>query len=280
MCVVACTVCQHIRILDALVPTPTISHWTKADRVLGAPIRPTGRVRVFWHFSCHLTSPHSSYPRGYHGPFGARAAPVRYRGLRSGFEPSGLDRPGRLPHQQGLCEAARLGLQDGSPQLPKSCWFLLLSKIQNLFSSFRVSVPAVRWGASNAFIMLDPAVSGAHEYETQADAQASLVAAPCCPWHAPRVSRLAGRSCLSTTRMTRMTRPSLPVACAPCAAAPFLLGRVKLQRAKKLLPQRAWKQQTRRCQMGRRSRLSTAFRKCSLSTARATKLSLNRWKLN
>ena len=145
MCVVACTVCQHIRILDVLVPTPTISHGTKADRVLGAPIRPTGRVRVFWHFSCHLTSPHSSYPRGYHGPFGARAAPVRYRGLRSGFEPSGLDRPGRLPHQQGLCEAARLGLQDGSPQLPKSCWFLLLSKIQNLFSSFRVSVPAVRW---------------------------------------------------------------------------------------------------------------------------------------
>ena len=31
-------------------------------------------------------------------------------GLRSGFEPSGLDRPGRLP-QQGLCEA-RLGYQD------------------------------------------------------------------------------------------------------------------------------------------------------------------------
>ena len=25
-------------------------------------------------------------------------------GLTSGFEPSGLDRPGRLPHQQGLCQ--------------------------------------------------------------------------------------------------------------------------------------------------------------------------------
>ena len=37
-------------------------------------------------------------------------------GLRSGFEPSDLDRPGRLPHQQGLCEA-RLGYRDGSPQL-------------------------------------------------------------------------------------------------------------------------------------------------------------------
>ena len=37
-------------------------------------------------------------------------------GLRSGFEPSGLDRPGRLPHQQGLCEA-RLGYRDGSLQL-------------------------------------------------------------------------------------------------------------------------------------------------------------------
>ena len=37
-------------------------------------------------------------------------------GLRSGFESPGLDRPGRLPHQQGLCEA-RLGYRDGSPQL-------------------------------------------------------------------------------------------------------------------------------------------------------------------
>jgi len=36
--------------------------------------------------------------------------------LRSGFEPPDLDRPGRLPHQQGLCEA-RLGYQDESPQL-------------------------------------------------------------------------------------------------------------------------------------------------------------------
>ena len=30
---------------------------------------------------------------------------TRHSGLRSGFESSGLDRPGRLPHQQGLCEA-------------------------------------------------------------------------------------------------------------------------------------------------------------------------------
>jgi len=37
-------------------------------------------------------------------------------GLRSGFDPPDLDRPGRLPHQQGLCEA-RLGYRDGSPQL-------------------------------------------------------------------------------------------------------------------------------------------------------------------
>ena len=27
-------------------------------------------------------------------------------GLKSGFEPPDLDRPGRLPHQQGLCEAS------------------------------------------------------------------------------------------------------------------------------------------------------------------------------
>jgi hypothetical protein len=33
-----------------------------------------------------------------------------------GFEPSDLDRPGRQPHQQGLCEA-RLGCRDGSSQL-------------------------------------------------------------------------------------------------------------------------------------------------------------------
>ena len=39
-------------------------------------------------------------------------------GLRSGFDPPDLDRPGtgRLPHQQGLCEA-RLGYQDESPLL-------------------------------------------------------------------------------------------------------------------------------------------------------------------
>jgi hypothetical protein len=37
-------------------------------------------------------------------------------GLRSGFDPPDLERPGRLPHQQGLCEA-RLGYRDGSPQL-------------------------------------------------------------------------------------------------------------------------------------------------------------------
>jgi hypothetical protein len=37
-------------------------------------------------------------------------------GTRSGFESPGLDRPGRLPHQQGLCEA-RLGYRDRSPQL-------------------------------------------------------------------------------------------------------------------------------------------------------------------
>jgi len=37
-------------------------------------------------------------------------------GLRNGFEPPGLERPGRLPHQQGLCEV-RLGCrgQDESP---------------------------------------------------------------------------------------------------------------------------------------------------------------------
>jgi len=34
-------------------------------------------------------------------------------GLRSGFDPPDLDRPGslRLPHQQGLCEAARGSLK-------------------------------------------------------------------------------------------------------------------------------------------------------------------------
>ena len=37
-------------------------------------------------------------------------------GLRGDFDPPDLDRPGRLPHQQGLCEA-RLGYRDGSPQL-------------------------------------------------------------------------------------------------------------------------------------------------------------------
>ena len=46
-----------------------------------------------------------------------QSSPLRLLGLglRSGFEPSGLDRPGRLPHQQGLCEA-RLGYRDRSPK--------------------------------------------------------------------------------------------------------------------------------------------------------------------
>ena len=42
-----------------------------------------GRVPVFWHFACHLTSPSSPYSRGYHAPFGAGAAPVRYRAVRA-----------------------------------------------------------------------------------------------------------------------------------------------------------------------------------------------------
>jgi len=46
---------------------------------------------------------------------GGEAAAGRL-GLRSGFEPPDLDRPGRQPHQQGPCEA-RLGCQDESPQL-------------------------------------------------------------------------------------------------------------------------------------------------------------------
>ena len=44
-------------------------------------------------------------------------------GLRSGFESPGLDRPGRLPHQQGLCEA-RLGYRDGPGHPGKSQEFL------------------------------------------------------------------------------------------------------------------------------------------------------------
>ena len=42
---------------------------------------------------------------------------VTVTGLRSGFDPPDLERLGRLPHQQGLCEAARLGYRDRSPQL-------------------------------------------------------------------------------------------------------------------------------------------------------------------
>ena len=41
---------------------------------------------------------------------------TRVSGLKGGFEPPDLDRPGRLPQQQGLCEA-RLSYRDGSPQL-------------------------------------------------------------------------------------------------------------------------------------------------------------------
>ena len=41
-------------------------------------------------------------------------------GLESGFEPTDLDRPGRLPQQQGPCEA-RLGYRDGSPLYDHHC---------------------------------------------------------------------------------------------------------------------------------------------------------------
>jgi hypothetical protein len=47
---------------------------------------------------------------------GSRSVLPSDLGLTSGFESPDLDRPGRLPHQQGLCEA-RLGCQDESPQL-------------------------------------------------------------------------------------------------------------------------------------------------------------------
>ena len=63
-------------------------------------------------------------PPGRPGPaLGPPAPDLRLRSgfeselrLRSGFEDSDLERPGRLPHQQGLCEA-RLGYRDRSPQL-------------------------------------------------------------------------------------------------------------------------------------------------------------------
>jgi len=53
------------------------------------------------------------------GRVSAAPPPPPDLGLRSGFDPPDLDRPGRLPHQQGLCEA-RLGCRDGSPQLGAS----------------------------------------------------------------------------------------------------------------------------------------------------------------
>jgi len=53
-------------------------------------------------------------PPGRPGP--ALGPPAPDLRLRSGFEDADLERPGRLPHQQGLCEA-RLGYRDRSPQL-------------------------------------------------------------------------------------------------------------------------------------------------------------------
>ena len=40
-------------------------------------------------------------------------------GLRSGFDPPDLDRPSRLPHQQGLCEALDLRRGYEAPFPPK-----------------------------------------------------------------------------------------------------------------------------------------------------------------
>ena len=53
--------------------------------------------------------------------------PSPHLGLRSGFDPPDLERPGKLPHQQGLCEA-RLGYQDESP--PSSFASFLISPLE------------------------------------------------------------------------------------------------------------------------------------------------------
>ena len=46
-----------------------------------------GRVPVFWHFSCHLTSPPSPYSRGYRGAFGPRGARFGRPGHETKFAP-------------------------------------------------------------------------------------------------------------------------------------------------------------------------------------------------
>ena len=91
-------------------------------------------------------------------------------GLRSGFEPSDLDRPGRQPHQQGLCEA-RLGCRDGSPQLgapgPESesereeivspGKLELELRLSSLSSKFQVTVTSPGSSQSKRLVRLGPA---------------------------------------------------------------------------------------------------------------------------
>ena len=87
-----------------------------------------------------------------------------------GFEPSDLDRPGRQPHQQGLCEA-RLGCRDRSPQLgatgPESesereeivspGKLELELRLSSLSSKFQVTVTSPGSSQSKRLVRLGPA---------------------------------------------------------------------------------------------------------------------------
>ena len=62
------------------------------------------------------STPPSAFESGHLTLLSGAVEDLNVSGLRSGFESLDLDRPGRLPHQQGPCEA-RLGYRDGPPQL-------------------------------------------------------------------------------------------------------------------------------------------------------------------
>ena len=90
---------------------------------------------------------------------------VRDLGLRSGFDPPDLDRPGRQPHQQGLCEGGREGGREGERERERErerFWGGLCERSRLTHSSIlphKSAAPNGNMTASTTMHPLTPAVA-------------------------------------------------------------------------------------------------------------------------
>ena len=110
--------------------------WPSASQRLGLSLPP---AHLHIHFVQGLTRICGLAIGHIPGPWLARPGPLLLLpGLStwSGFESPGLDRPGRLPHQQGLCQA-RLGYRS---DVPAECTANQLCLLGYLFCTENVCV--------------------------------------------------------------------------------------------------------------------------------------------